>query len=190
MYFLLPFKGIGGAKSRWSALGERRQDLVLKLLGQNLQTVTAVAGNERVFLVSPDRASLEHFHTYQSIQTSGAGLNQDLSEALTRLQSERPPASLCVLLPDLPALTTDEVNRLLQSVESADVALCPDENDYGTNAMVVRDWNALDFLFEGASFERHLEACREHALEHNVIRSEGLARDCDNLDDLERFCLI
>ena len=190
MYFLLPFKGIGEAKTRWSKLGGRRHELVLELLSENLQTVVGAAGSENVFLVTPDPGSLKRFPTYQGILTRGDGLNQDLSEALAQLQADRAPDAVCVLLPDLPGLTAAEVDRLLRSVDSSDVALCPDESDHGTNALVVRDWDSMEFLFEGASFQRHLQSYQASQLECSIIRSEGLAQDCDSVDDLERFWLL
>jgi 2-phospho-L-lactate guanylyltransferase len=190
MVFLLPFKGIGAAKTRWSGLGTRRHELVLKLLHQNLRTVTAIAGGKNVYLVSPDQSSLDYFQVYQGILTDGVGLNQDLRQATSQLKAERAGEAVCVLLPDLPGLTEREVSQLIRSVDSAEVALCPDTDDFGTNALVLRAWETIPFAFEGASFERHLQACRKRGLELHILRSEGLAQDCDSVEDLETFCLI
>lgn len=190
MYFLLPFKGLSRAKTRWSKPGVQRRELVLKLLRQNLKTVSNVAGLDRVFLVSPDTASLELFATFQGFRVTGADLNSDLEEARRQLLNRNPEDALCVLLPDLPGLTEADVRVLTKCVETAAVALCPDEHDFGTNAIAMRRPESLDFLFEGASFERYQKACRNSDLKYEVLRSNGLAQDCDSIDDLERFCLL
>ena len=190
MIFLLPFKGIGAAKTRWSQLGERRHDLVLKLLQQNLRAVTTKAGYDNVFLVTPDPSSLQYFSAYRGILTRGGGLNPDLNEAAGQLKKKRAADSVCVLLPDLPGLTTGEVDQLRRSADSADVTLCPDTEDIGTNALVLKNWDIIPFSFEGASFERHLKACHKRGVTHQILRSDGLAQDCDSVDDLEQYCLL
>ncbi|MFA5505553.1 MAG: 2-phospho-L-lactate guanylyltransferase [Vulcanimicrobiota bacterium] len=187
MNFLLPFKGLKAAKSRWSGLGVRREGLVIKILQQNLQTVASVAGWERLFLVTPDPAAVAEFATYQCLTVAGRGLNQDLSQAREMLSDER---GLTVLLPDLPLLQAQDIETLLEMTREHSIVLCPDHQDFGTNALALADPSALDFLFEGASFDRHQKACLERRKEFFVLRSEGLSRDCDSLEDLENLCLL
>lgn len=187
MNFLLPFKGLKAAKSRWAGLGPKREGLVLKILRHNLQTVASVAGWERVFLVTPDPQAAAEFMTYQCLTVAGRGLNQDLSQAREMLSEG---CGVTVLLPDLPLLQAQDIETLLEMTRKHSIVLCPDHQDFGTNALALANPSALDFLFEGASFNRHQEACLESRKEFFVLRSEGLSRDCDSLEDLENLCLL
>ena len=188
MRFLLPFKGLECAKSRWPGLGPKREDLVLTLLRQNLKTVSGVVGKEQTFLVSPDPETAALFPQYSVLSTAGEGLNSDLREARSQLGASHRP--LLVLLPDLPGLLAADVSALIERAQEYQVVLCPDHLQTGTNALALNPASCLDFLFEGSSFQRHLEAARAAQLTHSVLKRPGIAHDCDDIAALERFCLL
>ena len=186
MNILLPFRGLESAKSRWSGLGFKREDLALRMLQQTVDVVARVVGAEQTVLVSPDPALKPLFHQYRILQTAGRGLNQDLFEARSQLDS----SPLAVILPDLPTLTSEDVASLVEASRSYDVVLCPDHHEVGTNAIALQQPESLDFLFEGASFERFYKACQKAARSVAVLRRPGLAHDCDDVEALKRFCLL
>ena len=188
MHFLLPFKGVESAKSRWSELGTKRHHLVLQILRQNLKTVASVVGSENVFLVTPEPS--EALSDLPVLCVEGRGLNRDLHQALELLSIQTDVSRLGVLLPDLPALAAQDIESIIFALEEKPIVLCPDREDFGTNALAMRPAGVLDFLFEGASFSRHSQACDELGLDYAVVRSEGLAHDCDSVKDLESFCLL
>lgn len=188
MHFLLPFKGVESAKSRWSELGTKRHHLVLQILRQNLKTVASVVGPENVFLVTPEPS--EALSDLPVLAVDGKGLNNDLRQAFELLSAQTEVSQIGVLLPDLPALVAQDIESMISALEEKPVVLCPDREDFGTNALAMRPAGVLDFLFEGASFSRHSQACRELALDFAVVRTEGLAHDCDSVKDLESFCLL
>ena len=188
MHFLLPFKGVESAKSRWSELGARRHHLVLQILRQNVKTVASVVGPENVFLVTPEPS--EALSDLPTLAVEGQGLNKDLRQAYELLADKTEISQLGVLLPDLPALVAKDIESVISELQRKPVVLCPDREDFGTNALAMRPAGILDFLFEGASFSRHSEACQTLGLEYAVVRTEGLAHDCDSVKDLESFCLL
>lgn len=190
MKFLLPFKGLKSAKSRWPQLGNKRDELVLGLVARNLRTVVEVVGPEQVYLVCPDTETLSHFSSYRHVKVAGSGLNPDLREARHRVLKTDSQESLAVLLPDLPNLGVQDVKSLVELCSSNDLVLCPDTEDVGTNALALKQGWALDFLFEGASFARHSKAADDQGLQTEVLRRPGLAEDCDDLEALRRFCLL
>ena len=190
MYAFLPFKGLQGAKSRWPPLGAKRERLVLELLRHNLQIVSSVIPLRNTFLVTPDSALTEQFSHYGHYLTGGLGLNQDLHHAREQLMSLRAKGSLLVLLPDLPTLCLEDVESLLQKSQEHSVVVCPDEEGLGTNALALNPWDGLDFVFEGHSCPRFLQAADLAGLDAFELRRPGLARDCDNLEDLERYSLL
>ena len=188
MHFLLPFKGVESAKSRWSELGTKRHHLVLQILRQNLKTVASVVGLQNVFLVTPDPS--EVLSDLPILKVDGKGLNRDLCQAHEILTAQTEVSQLAVLLPGLPALVAADIQSVISALQEKPVVLCPDREDFGTNALAMRPAGILDFLFEGASFSRHSEACQNLGLDYAVVRTEGLAHDCDSVKDLESFCLL
>lgn len=190
MIVLLPFKGLMEAKSRWPELGLQRSELVLSLLAQNLHTVASVVGPDNVYLVTPDSTIRARFSQYRGVTVAQGGLNEDLEAARTLIAQTRPIERLSVVLPDLPTLSPDEVGQMLKRSRRCHVLLCPDSQKVGTNALVFSPGDCLDFGFEGASFARHQKAAGRRDLSVEVLQSDGLANDCDDLDDLRKFCLL
>lgn len=186
MRFLLPFKGLSQAKSRWGNETPNRQALVLELLQQNLDTVARVVGVENVFLVSPESPRTAIKSNYHWLQSSGSGLNQDLEQARRLLHPSDVP--LGVLLPDLPLLNHTDVEKLVQLASQAAVVLCPDHRRVGTNAVALNPADRLPFMFEGASFSRYKLACRTAGVGAVELSRPGLANDCDEHPPVRGIC--
>jgi 2-phospho-L-lactate guanylyltransferase len=178
MNFLVPFKGLRGAKSRWKVGSSERQSVVLKLLRHNLQKIAEVVGPQRVHLVTPEPALGDLFPSLSLLHTATGSLNSDLEQARTFLTCEEP---LAVLLPDLPHLNNRDIEVLIEHSHICSVLLCPDFQDIGTNAVVFSPADCLEFLFEGASFERYRRSAGARRLDVAILRRPGLAHDCDEL---------
>lgn len=181
--FLLPFKGLSCAKSRWALEKQARQKLLLKLLTHNLSTVSQVAGVSSTVLVCPDPTVFERFPKHAHWLCPGKGLNADLEAARQALS---PQGRLAVLLPDLPELSPLDVEAMIEGSLEADLTLCPDTCEVGTNGLVLGAEVAMPFLFEGASFQRHRREAERRQLRIAVIRRPGLAHDADRASDLQR----
>ena len=169
-----------------ASLGSKREDLALKMLQQTVDVVSRVVGDEQTVLVSPDPALEPLFPQNRILQTAGRGLNQDLVEARSQLDT----SPLAVILPDLPTLAAEDVASLVEAAVQYDVVLCPDHREVGTNAIALQHPENLDFLFEGSSFDRFYQACRKKARSVAILRRPGLAHDCDDVEALKRFCLL
>lgn len=181
--FLLPFKGLAGAKSRWELEERQRQELLLELLNHNLSTVAKVVGPSSTVLVCPDPTVFERFPSYARWLCPGRGLNTDLEAARQALLAG---GKLAVLLPDLPELTVEDVEAMVESSGQAQVTLCPDSSRVGTNGLFLAEKVAMPFLFEGASFQRHVARANQMGLSIAVLERPGLARDADLASDLLR----
>jgi 2-phospho-L-lactate guanylyltransferase len=186
--FLIPFKGLRGAKTRWALQDEQRDRALLEILEHNLRTVSAVVGAESTFLVSPDPWCFERFPEVASLLCGTGSLNGDLELARRTLPADRlADGPLAVLLPDLPQLSPDDIEAMLESGRQAEVVLCPDHRDIGTNGLLLNPPQALEFLFEGESFARHLERACALGRQVRVLRRPGLANDADEVADLRRL---
>ncbi len=181
--FLLPFKGLAKAKTRWELEEHQRQELLMELLVHNLSTVAKVVGPSSTVLVCPDLTLFERFPSYAHWLCPGQGLNTDLEAARQALIAR---GSFAVLLPDLPDLTVEDVEAMVESAGKAQVTLCPDSSRVGTNGLVLGEKVDMPFLFEGASFQRHLTRANQLGLSIEVLERPGLARDADLASDLLR----
>ncbi len=188
--FFLPFKGLETAKSRWPIDDAPKKRLLLELLQRNLETVAGAVGRNSTYLVTPDQQCLEQFYHYPGIHTQGLGLNQDLEEARRWITDRVELNGLGILLPDLPDLSTSDMETLLAISADAEVTLCPDHKEVGTNAIVLRPPNCLRFCFEGSSYQRYLQEARLQERTILTVRRSGLAQDCDLPEDLRRHSYL
>lgn len=188
MKFLIPFKGLSEAKTRWRTESWKKDELVLEMVRQNLKTVATVVGLSNAHLVSPDPRAPELFPEYSHLLVDGCGLNQDLSEARAKLQLGG--KAMAVLLPDLPCLQGHEVEKLVELTRKGQVVICPDQFGVGTNALGLNPSDCLPFLFEGESFHRHHQAAQNASLTISILETPGLAQDCDDLETLRKLCLL
>ena len=182
--FLIPFKGLRGAKTRWDIESAQREPMLLEILDHNLRTVAQVVGARSTVLVSPDSECFARFPTLRHFHSSAGDLNGDLRQARESLADD---GTLGVLLPDLPGLTTDDVAAMLEASTRAQVVLCPDHQQVGTNGLVLSPSHCLDFLFEGASFKRYSQRALELGRSVVVLERPGLGEDADESADLERM---
>ena len=186
--FLIPFRGLKTGKSRWKTA--QKTDLMLSFLSRSLEAVSKVVGRESTVLVTPDQRACSLFGQYPHYLTRGEGLNQDLEEARTALWDPALSGDLAVLLPDLPRLNSEDIRALLDFASEAEVIVCPDHHGIGTNALLLKPGDCLDFCFEGASADRHREQALRVGLRTADFRRSGLEEDCDEDADLERLSLI
>lgn len=95
-----------------------------------------------------------------------------------------------LILPgDLPLVSSDAINALLQSSQLQDrgVTLVPDRRHVGTNAMVCTPADAIRLRFGPNSFAEHLRTIQEHGLPARIFESGELALDIDEPEDLDAW---
>lgn len=182
--FLIPFKGLRGTKTRWDMESAQRERMLLEILDHNLHTVAEVVGATSTVLVSPDSECFARFPSLRHFHCSAGSLNGDLRQARESLAGD---GTVGVLLPDLPGLSTDDVAAMLEASTRAQVVLCPDHQRVGTNGLVLSPAHCLDFLFEGASFQRHSRRAQQLGRSVLVLERPGLGEDADESADLERM---
>lgn len=106
----------------------------------------------------------------------GRGLNAELQAARADV-----PGAVAVMFGDLPLLSRDDVDTLLDAAERTGIALAPDRHRRGVNALAIADDRALAFEFGEHSFARYLHQAPDAA----VVQRAGLMLDIDTAEDLE-----
>lgn len=190
MHVVIPVKRMRLAKRRLSAClaPPEREALARAMLADLLERLAAVAGVERVVLVSdeprlpppPPGLRVERF------AGGGAGLNAELAAALAALAG-RGARRVLVLHADLPLAAARDLQALVDAGRAASapcVVLVPDRHRRGTNAMLLAPPDALAPRFGAGSLARHARAARRRGVEPRVMTLETLGLDVDAPADL------
>lgn len=189
VFAVVPVKNLAEAKSRLSASldPEERGVLTLTLLKNVLAALRGVGIIDRVAVVSPSRRALslaEEVDATALLQES-RGLNEALEEG-RRWALDEGASALLVLPADLPYLSASDVQMLLEALNDTAVSavISPDRLREGTNALLLRPPDALQFVFGSGSFEAHLSGARERGIQVEIRETVGVAFDLDTREDL------
>jgi coenzyme F420-0:L-glutamate ligase/coenzyme F420-1:gamma-L-glutamate ligase len=189
---VVPVRGMEGSKSRLGGQldAEEREALVGGLLARTIRAARDAPSISGVVVVSPDPEVLRAATAEGAdvLRQSGVGLNGALRDG--RAWAAGRGASAVLVLPaDLPYVSADEVESLLQRTSNGStpgealVGLVPDRHGDGTNALVIAPPAAIPFTFGPGSRHDHEKAAR-HAGARLVEVDGPLTLDLDTADDL------
>ncbi len=179
---LVPIKRFGEAKRR---LGERpdRGALAEAFARDTLDAVAASAHVRMLLIVTDDPHLVGDLRlpVAAAVRTQRTpGLNAAIGEGLRFAQESWPDYGQAVLLGDLPALTTEDLDRTFELAEELPLAVVPDASGSGTVMITGQPGMPLLPVFGPNSAARHRD------LGHRVLRgTERLRRDVDTQEDLE-----
>lgn len=172
---VLPFKANGSSKTRLHL--QHSQELAQQWLELALRACRQSRGLDSVWVLTlGDRLELPQ--GVRSMTQTRSGLNEGLQEWLEHIQ----PRRWLVLLPDLPRVTGEEIDQLLQACPHPGLALAPDRHGRGCNALAA-DSCRPQLAFGPDSFLFHRSQGQE--MDVAVVQAEGLAHDVDTLEDWE-----
>ncbi len=187
---LIPIKRLQDAKLRLAddLAGGQRRELVLHLLAHEIDVLQRSGVIRQVAVVSPDLEVLRAAEQLGAvgIEQTNEGLNPAIvlgRERLTELEAE----AMLIVLGDLPLLSVEDVQAVIEVLKPGKVVLAPDRRDLGTNAMALHLRDGLQFAFGVNSLERHQRAAERAGLDVGLIRRAGLAFDLDIPADLRDY---
>lgn len=193
---LVPIRGLESAKTRLGGDldAEERRDLVVDLLHRTLRATRdarRIAGTI-VVTMDPAAAGIARDHRAVGLVERAPGLNGAISAARS-VAVARGATAVLVVPADLPAISADTVDALLEAAEASVparatglvglVGLVTDQHGTGTNTLLISPPGVIDPEFGPASRERHREAAA--AAGAALVELDGpLALDVDTPDDL------
>lgn len=192
IWAIIPVKPLNRAKSRLSEVltPEQRQQLAERMFRHVLQVVRSVPQIMGTLVISRDSKALAIAREYdaRTVQESGAPeLNTALTRATQVVASWNGDAVL-ILPADLPLLTPEDVINLVEMGQDIlSVVIATDQDEDGTNALLVRPPGLIDYAFGPGSFQRHIQQAREAGIEPAIHRSDRLALDIDLPSDLDSY---
>jgi 2-phospho-L-lactate guanylyltransferase len=189
IYALVPVAALDGAKSRLGEVldAEERQDLVLRLARATIRAAVETPGISETLVVTPDDTvrALALEAGARPMRQRSRGLNKGLREA--RAEALAAGATAVLILPiDLPAVSPDTLGLVVDTLREHAaplVALVPDLQGRGTNALLLAPPDVIDVHFGRDSRAAHIAAAT--AAGASVIELGGpLRQDLDTPDDL------
>lgn len=205
IWAIIPVKPLRDSKSRLSHIlsPDDRAALTSRLLRNTLNVLRQVHDIHRTLVVSRDPAVLKLARQYEAV-TFGESDKQDLNLALTRathIAVAQRAESVLILPSDLPFLTPEDVEMMITGSDpnalngngnghgfrSRHVAVCPDHNNEGTNALLVCPPTSFTFQYGPNSFELHLEEAARLGMDRRIIHTPGIKFDLDTEKDWETF---
>ena len=190
IWAIVPVKPLNRGKSRLAEVltREERTQLNSRLLDHTLDVLTSVPSIEQVMVISRDQSALTlaREHGARTVLENGAPqLNVALTRA-THVAKEYAVKGVCIIPADLPFITRDDVNIMIGYTKSPPiVAIAPDQNFRGTNALLVCPPGLIDYEFGLNSFFNHCSAAIEKGVPLEICELQSLALDIDLPQDLE-----
>lgn len=183
LQILVPCKSLRGGKSRLAPVldEEERHTLSAFLLEKTLALATSLVPASRCHVVSGDSEVVYKAIRFgvMTIVDPGSGLNDALQAGRKHIGARASQFDLLVLPIDLPMATLELLTALTQL--KADVAIAPDRDLDGTNALYLNRHAAPKFKFKFGkrSFAAHHEAAKARGFNVAVFSNTELAFDLD-----------
>ncbi len=200
VWAILPVKPLAESKSRLSHLLEAKQrsDLIFAFLHQTLTVLSQVRSINRILVVSSDPAVLTAAaEDGADILDEGeaTGLNIAVNKA-TRLATDNQAKAALILPVDLPFLTVNDVELLIQSNTLSDgsgnpniatMVVCPDNKNEGTNAIFINLPTIFNFQYGVDSLKLHLKEAERLGLSTIIYRTPHWGFDLDTEIDWYKY---
>ena len=188
MFVIIPAKPLTEAKSRLAAVltPAERMQLSRAMLQRTMGLARQVG---EVVVISRDatvRRLAKQAGAWALVE-SGDNLNQALTQASTWVMMRGAAATL-ILPSDLPRLQLTDLVHLINAAQPAPAAvIAPCHRLDGTNALLLRPPDLIEFAFGPGSFKAHQQALLAAGVEPVIYRSATLAFDLDLPADLHQL---
>ena len=198
LHAVVPLRGLVTGKARLGEAidAEERAQLVLGLLRRTLRILRDWEPLSATHLVTSDpiaqRVAIEL--GARVVSDPGAGLNAAIRSGTTAATNGGAAAAL-ILPADLPLLSGDSLDRLLDAADAALAAgsgrplvvISPSDARNGTNGLLLSPPDVIQPCFGPTSFEAHVRAARDAGTSLQVVPDPGLGFDLDTPEDFERL---
>jgi 2-phospho-L-lactate/phosphoenolpyruvate guanylyltransferase len=193
IYAIIPVKRLRRSKSRLARALQApvRAALTKSILSRTLDLLAQVDRITHTIVISSDLTVLDLARSKQAIDLveSESGLNAAIKQAATWSMS-RGAESILIVPSDLPLIASADIEAMLElAIEPRCAVIAPDRRGEGTNALLVRPPDAIEFAFGASSFNTHTAQAKQRNIAVHVYTSETIGLDLDVPDDLAQYQL-
>jgi 2-phospho-L-lactate guanylyltransferase len=187
---ILPVKPLHQSKRRLEHLlsAEERAGLIGRFLDNLLAALNTTPSVDHVLVVTGDSAVAALARERGAsilVEAAPAGLNAAAARGVAMAAAEG--ATAVLLLPaDLPFARIEDVEAMLQPLTGDGrplMAICGDEAEEGTNALLLAPPGDFTFRYGPGSFRAHLAEAEAHGRAVHVVPAPGLRCDLDTESD-------
>lgn len=185
---VLPIKSYGLAKTRLAAdLGLPQPELAAEMAAGVLRALCAVAGIERVLVVTRERTAMDLADALGAEIVEEDELRGHSAAAALGIRRALELGAERVLLAagDCPLLAAHDVQDLLARHPGPGVVILADRHGTGTNGLLLTPPTAIPPSFGMGSRERHAEIAHQRGVPWTVETIPAFAMDVDTAEDLE-----
>ncbi|HET7678071.1 MAG TPA: 2-phospho-L-lactate guanylyltransferase [Candidatus Limnocylindrales bacterium] len=198
LHALVAVRSVSGGKARLGEAldAEERETLIVGMLRHELRLLAAWPALESTLVVTADEALARCAAAEGARIVADPGVTLDAAIRAGREAAVSNGATALLILPaDLPLLTAEALERLLEAADAAVaagsgrpvVAIAPADARGGTNALLLSPPGLLEPAYGPDSLERHLRAARARDASVQLVHDPALGFDLDTPEDLERL---
>lgn len=191
---VLPVKQLTAAKSRLAEGldGAARKALATAMVRDAL-TQIALASKVDLLVVATSDPLVTEFARDFHVTSEAADVSHSAAAGGAIRAALALGASRVVLLAgDCPLMTAEAIDELIVQCDEGQlgVAVVPDRDGRGTNALVLTPPTAIAPAFGPGSCARHLQLAADSGVSAAVVPIDGMALDIDTADDWGQLALI
>ncbi len=204
---IIPVKPLRDSKSRLSAIlsAAERATLTSQLLARTLDVLQDTTAVSRTLVVSRDPAALKIARRHGA-STFGEADKQEMNMALTRashIAAAQKADCVLVLPADLPFVTVDDIEMMVAAAAPKIangnsgyyyarrvMAICSDQNDEGTNALLVCPPTGFAYQYGPGSFRLHLAEAERLGMQRQIVHAPGIKFDLDTEVDWRDYLAL
>jgi 2-phospho-L-lactate guanylyltransferase len=186
---LIPIKNLSTTKQRLSSVLDQpaRTELARAMLLDVLQAVAKCSAKQAAIVTTDLHATrLAQEFNFETIADNNVSETAAI-EFATQVCESRGIESTLVIPGDIPLITAQELDQILEAAPQEGSVLVPAADGRGTNAAFRRPAGLFPLRFGNDSFKPHLEAARATQKPCVVLSLPGIALDIDNPKDLRQL---
>ncbi|NIB38841.1 5-amino-6-(D-ribitylamino)uracil--L-tyrosine 4-hydroxyphenyl transferase CofH [Pseudomaricurvus alkylphenolicus] len=189
---LIPVKRFTEAKKRLrqglhQKYGVSAEALARAMLMDVVESVSGVSDIAGVAVVTSETSISQSLPNVRVIpEPPGCDMNGAIAEGLQTL-SEDGVKRVVILPADIPLLTRNDLEQALRELDLHRLGGIPSYDEKGTNLLILDTDTGFTPQFGVASFQKHLQQCRELGIDPAIAQINGISRDMDYLEDVDAF---
>lgn len=188
MWAIVPYKGVPSGKSRLAQhLGvDQRKKLSQSMLQDVLEALTSAKALRGVIVSSPSVDAMKDVRTpgVEKFRDHGSTLAEAVTEATKYAMRVFSAESTFIVPADIPLIQSNDVDYAVGC--HSEVTIIPDDKEIGTNGLICTPPDAIEYVFDGKSFEPHKRAAAKKDITPKSLHIESMGHDIDTIYDLKK----
>jgi 2-phospho-L-lactate guanylyltransferase len=163
-----------------------RRRLAEAMFRDVLRALTLASGLDLIAVVTKDEQAIviaTEMNAFVIRESENRGETEAVALATDALIN-RGVQTMLVVPGDIPLITKEDVETVIQAGRSADVVLVPAHDERGTNGVLLTPPHILPLRFGNDSFRPHLESAQARGLRTTVLHLPNIGLDIDTPADL------